>query len=133
MQTELRALDAVLGRAKALKRAPDRGRQVVAEFRLRLADRSRRATFIRSVPYVSGFAGGLGGCAVELELVEQPGYVSSHQGDGPEQALAAAAADGAGWSFEPDSLALIAAHGFSKPDKAALVGALAAVLTLRFR
>jgi hypothetical protein len=132
MQTELQALVEVLGRAKVLKRSPDRGRQVVAAFRIRQSDRSRCATFIKSVAYTSGLAGGGGGCEVEVETVDRPGYVTCHFGDGPEQALAAAGTDNDGWGFEPGSLTLLAAHGFSKPDKAALVGALEALLTLRF-
>jgi hypothetical protein len=133
MQTEIEAFIAALARAKPRARPPKDGRVVVATFRLQRDDRRRKASFIKSVPYMSGGGGGLGGCAVELEVDDGSGYVTSHSADGPEQAIDSAAAASGGWTLEAGSIDLPVALGFSQADKRALVAALATVLTGRFR
>jgi hypothetical protein len=133
MQAALQALDEALARVEPRKRRPPDGRQVVAEFLVRRGDRTRKATFARTVPYVSGNGDGFGGCELALELDDQSGYVRVHQGEGPAQVFAEAAAQNEGWSYEPGSLVLTVALGFTGPRKAALTGALAAVAAEQFR
>lgn len=132
MTVALQALDGALAGAEPRKRPPRDGRQVVAEFLVRSGERTRKATFARTVPYVSGGGGGLGGCELAIETEDRPGYVTVHQGDAPARVFAETVAANPGWRFEPGSLVLTVALGFTGARKAALAGAIAAVAGEQF-
>ncbi|WP_437579601.1 hypothetical protein [Sorangium sp. So ce887] len=133
MKPEIADLERALSRGKPLKNKPRDGRALIATFEIGQGELQRRATFVKSVPYISGFAGGLGGYSIEIERVEQPGYVTVHMDDSLETTLLGAATACQGWAFRPGSLSLVEARGFDKRDKAIVASALGALLAVCFR